>query len=97
MADRRATVTAANVAIFLLSLGQVRDEKSVEPLRARVHRAINLGPHGVGRVGPSARYDAGVTAPARDELFGLGQGTLAVSVGGVSDVEVGVRQNPAYP
>jgi hypothetical protein len=37
-----------------------------------------------------------VTAPARYELFGFCQGTLAVSGAGGPDVEVGVRQNPAH-
>lgn len=95
MADRRATVAAANVAIFFLSLGQVRDDKSVEPLRERVQPTVKLRPHGVRRVRSQRRYDTGVTVPACDELFGLGQGTL--EVGGISNVEVGVRQNPAYP
>ena len=59
VADRRATVTAADVAILLLGLGQMRDDKSVEPLRERVQRAIKLGPHGVGRVGSRAPVRCG--------------------------------------
>jgi hypothetical protein len=91
VAEGRAPIQAADVSILVLGLGQVRDDKGVEPFCEPVQRAIKFGADSVGRVWSQRRYDARVTAPARDELFGLGQAALALGIGGVSDVEVGVR------
>ena len=50
MADGRATVTVADVAILLLGLGQVRNDEGAESLRERVQCAVKLGAHGVRSV-----------------------------------------------
>src|SRR5262245_63027517 len=70
------------------------DDEGVEPLGERMYAAVKVGTYGVGRMWSQRRYNAGMTAPTRDELFGLGQGSIGTA--GVSDVEVGVRQNPAH-
>src|SRR5262245_14873681 len=95
VANRRATIETADVAILFLSFSQMRDDEDVEPLGEFMHSSVKVGAYGVGRVRSQRRYNAGVTAPTRDELFRLGQGSIGAA--GVSDIEVGVGQNPAHP
>src|SRR5262245_40061918 len=95
VANRRATIETPDVAILVLGLSQMRDDEDIEPLSEFMHAAVKIGAYGVGRVWSQRRYNPGVAAPTCDELFGLGQGSICA--GRVSDVEVGVRQNPPHP
>src|SRR5262245_9133650 len=95
VANRRATIEAPDVEILVLGLSQMRDDEDVEPLGERMHAAVKIRTYGVGRMWSQRRYNAGVIAPTRGKLFGLGQGSIGT--GRASDVEVGVRQNPAHP
>src|SRR5262249_60597798 len=83
------------VAILLMCLSQMREDEEVEQLGERMHAAVKIRTYGVGRIWSQRRYNAGVIAPTRGKLFGLGQGSIGT--GRASDVEVGVRQNPAHP
>jgi hypothetical protein len=89
-------VACPDLAVLVLRLGQVSQERRVQTLGQRMQTAVQVGRHRVGRVRRERGHDPRVAAPARDELLRVGEVLREVETLRAGEIEERLPEHAAH-